>query len=648
MLFSIASLTRAHPSIRIDSLLAQQDTTARRDTTSSPRDISLPAAFRNTLDSVSFLTSEQLHWIDYRFLGEILATTPGVYLRDQSSAGQYSQINIRGTDWRGIAVTADGRTINDPASGIYNLYYYTTDYLDRVEVITGPRAFLYGLNAAGGAVNLVSKHADSNRPFSKINYSESAHGYSNVDGSVSQNISGSLNVALGFQRQISDGRYPNSLYDAWNIRARVRYRLDDRISLILSEYLTSTNTQLNGGISPAELSDAFFPLEAQVRNEDSYEKLNRNDVDFSFVGSFFDDSASVTKLSFYYSNSFREYRDETGGDIPNALFIQSDHTSSWMGAVLAQRLSGKLHRLNIGSNIELRQIEGSPNLGRRRDVIGSVYGSEEFSPGERLTVAAFGRYDHYLNEDYVGIGGDATVKIPGNVSLFGGGSFSRRLPTYQELYWLDSTVSRTGTLVAEEHTHVELGTEIHFAETGFLRTAVFHKRIVNPLLTQPFGTGFVFPGVLFRNGDEIISKGVEARLRIRFWHMLVEGMGAYIFQESGGTTVEEIPDVAANAGIYFWDSLFDGHLHLKSGFRGTYQSSQLGTEFNPEVLSFVRNANAVIGAGGKVDFILIGRLGNAYIHFIWENLTDAQYFTTPFYPVLDRAIRFGVSWEFQN
>ncbi len=266
--------------------------------------------------------------------------------------------------------------------------------------------------------------------------------------------------------------------------------------------------------------------------------------------------------------------------------------------------------------------------------------------GNRLSAAAFGRYDHYLNEDYFGIGGDVRFRISDGVSLFGGASRSHRLPTYQELYWVDSTVARITPLADEEHTQLELGSEITLPWSGFLRAAVFERTIADPVLLLPFGSGSVFPGIQFTNGPEVTSKGVDFLVRFRPRHMMIEYTGTYLVQESGGITSDEYPLFAGTGGIYFWDKLFEGNLELKAGFRGRYQTSQLGSEFNPEVLAYVKNNHQEIQGGGTLDLVVIGKIGEAYVHFIWENLTEAQYFSTPFYPALDRSIRFGISWTF--
>ena len=626
------------------------DSTLVEDTTrmSTP---ALVGTYDRSLDSTKFITKEDLHFLDYRYLGGVLLTLPGIFLREQWSDGQYSQLTVRGSDWRAIAITANGRLLNDPASGIYNLYHFTTEYADRIEVVTGPRAFLYGLNSTGGAVNLVTKNYNSNRPFSKINYTESAYNYQYSDGTFSQNISRKVNFTFGFQHQGTDGRFPASMHDAWNMRVKVRYNLSRKFHIILSEYLTHTETDLNGGVDPVKTGIpalAFDRIQAVMRNYDSFEKLHRHDLDLSLVGTLLGDTTNVSTLSFYYSNAFREYRDGNARrNYPsNSIIINSDHRSSWMGVMFTQDYHTDRQRFNVGATIEVRQIEGSPNLGRRRNSIGSVWAKEELLLGSFLTVAGFGRYDRYLGESAIGVGGDATLTLSNQLTLFGGVSTSKRFPTYQELFWRDSTVNRIEPIVSETHRSVELGARLHLHPSLDLHFAYFHRTVEHPIVTRSFGRGFVFPGVEFGNGTTVFTNGIEARLRARVWVLAVEGTGMFITQKDGRGTLSRYPRYSANGGIYYWQRLLHDRLELKVGFRGRYVSGSQGEEFNPEVLAYVAASGPPIGYGSSVDGFLIAAIGSAYVHFMWENLTNARYYITPYYPVLDRAITFGISWQF--
>lgn len=590
--------------------------------------------------------------MDYRYLGGILESVPGAFLRDQNSAGQYNEINIRGVDWRGIALTMDGRLLNDPASGIFNLFHFTTEYADRIEVITGPRAFIYGLNSTGGAINVVTRNYNSNRPFTKINYSETGYNYQYSDGTFSQNISQRINLTFGFQHQSTDGKFANSAHEAWNGRVKVRYNFSRDFNVILSEYHTSTQTQLNGGVDFASSGAlaGLDPIGATMKNRESYEKITRNDADLMLVGTFLGDTSNVSTLSFYYSHSIREYRDEENNFPTNGVFVFSDHTTSWMGARFGQNFDTEWQRFSLGANMELRQIEGSLNLGRRRNTIGSAWAKEELLPTDRLNVAAFGRLDKYLHQTYAGIGADATVNVMDGLSLFAGTAVSRRLPTYEELYWVDSTVSRVTPLHAEKHMQLEIGATLTLPEESFIRASYFHRTVDNAIQILPYATQSiaVFPPLAFTNVPRVVTNGVEVKLGMRLWVLYLEGVGNYVIQTSDGLNTGLFPKVWANGGISYWNRLLNDKLELKVGFKGRYRSSHSGAVFNPEVLAFVANKGVPLGQSSLGDFFVMAHIGDAYIHLVWENLTSVEYYSTPYYPVLEREIRLGIAWEFLN
>ncbi|HEY7751945.1 MAG TPA: putative porin, partial [Ignavibacteriaceae bacterium] len=53
--------------------------------------------------------------------------------------------------------------------------------------------------------------------------------------------------------------------------------------------------------------------------------------------------------------------------------------------------------------------------------------------------------------------------------------------------------------------------------------------------------------------------------------------------------------------------------------------------------------------GEKLDFTLAGEIKKlAIFYFVWENLFGNQYYITPYYPMPDRNVRFGLAWELFN
>ncbi|HEX9658433.1 MAG TPA: TonB-dependent receptor plug domain-containing protein, partial [Bacteroidota bacterium] len=115
--------TRAHA----DSVVAvQPDSTIRRI---------LPTrigTLDEEVDSINFLLSKEINWIEQTSTGDILSTLPGVYVRDQQSPGAYSGVTIRGEDWRSVAFLMNGRLMNEPASGLYNPFYFSLEYIERI------------------------------------------------------------------------------------------------------------------------------------------------------------------------------------------------------------------------------------------------------------------------------------------------------------------------------------------------------------------------------------------------------------------------------------------------------------------------------------------------------------------------------------
>jgi len=280
----------------------------------------------------------------------------------------------------------------------------------------------------------------------------------------------------------------------------------------------------------------------------------------------------------------------------------------------------------------------------------ALWGKEEIDAASTAGAAVYGRLDSYLGRTYGAFGADASVNIGGGVRLTGGGSASYRVPTYEELYWNDSTVIRTGAIVAEHHTLLEAGAAWESAEHGSARASFFHRRVTDPILLTPYRTGgdTAVPGVAIANGPVLMSTGLSLGFDLRFGWLLMEGTAEFLIQRSGGTTLSAFPKIAGRGGVYYRRTVVGGKLDLKVGFQGRFTGPYAGVRFNPEMVAAVANTGAPLGTSASGDFLVIAHIGDAYIHFAWENLAGIAYYGTPWYPGADRGIRFGISWEFLN
>ena len=664
--------TRISSSVPGDSLRLTSGS-VRRDSIPRVKPIPLVGALEPFRDSTESILSSEIPWIEYRYIGDLLWTKPGMYIRDMGDPGQKNELTIGGVDWRGIAFLVDGRSHSDPITGSYDMVLFPTDYAERIEFITGPRAMVYGMNATGGTINVVTKSFYTNKAFSRLRYSQGVNEYAQTDALFSQNIFTGFNFMFGLTRhtigshrldQDNRARFPNADHDAWSFRTKLRYNISNSFNIVLSQLSEQTQTGLNGGVDYVQSGGFVFDeIGSTVSNYEAYEKINDKHLDLTAAAYLTGDTMQVTKFSVYYSNQLRLYRDEDNqaGSFTrsNGIFIQSDHRSSEAGVLLRHNGESAIHRFEATVQAEQIQVEESPDVGRRRESKFSASAKEEvllFSP---LTFAVFGRLDRYRAENLFGEGFDAQIAINPSFGFFGGVSLSKRTPTLQELYWSGDSprgTTRRLWLKSEDHTVIEAGMRFSLLEFLSGTVSVTHREIRNPILidsTAVFESSplqyylqFTQPNVK-RSYD-----GLNIHVKASVGTFFAEGNGTYLKQPEtrrDGDLLILLPELYLDGSVYYKDIIAGGNLDLKVGFRGRFTSKQSGMAPLGESGVFVPyTVLNSFGPSGTADFFLIGKLGDAYIHFVWENLSGNKYMLTPVYPMYDRNVRFGVSWEFWN
>ena len=111
--------------------------------------------------SVTVITAEQLEERQEAFVGEALRTVPGVAVSRTGAFGNLTQARIRGAEGNHTLVLIDGMEVNDLGfdSG-FDFGNLLTDGIDRVEVLRGPQSTLWGGDAMGGVVNIITKRGE--------------------------------------------------------------------------------------------------------------------------------------------------------------------------------------------------------------------------------------------------------------------------------------------------------------------------------------------------------------------------------------------------------------------------------------------------------------------------------------------------------
>ena len=114
--------------------------------------------------SVSVVTEEDFKTYHYATVDEALRTVPGLEIRRSGSLGKTTSITIRGATANQVQVLVDGVRVKSPTTGQADLSDISPDLIERIEIIRGPQSTLYGADAIGGVVHIITKRGKG--PFS--------------------------------------------------------------------------------------------------------------------------------------------------------------------------------------------------------------------------------------------------------------------------------------------------------------------------------------------------------------------------------------------------------------------------------------------------------------------------------------------------
>ena len=142
----------------------------------------------------------------YNTLTDALSAVPGLHVSPSGGPGGQTSVFLRGTNSNHVLVLRDGMPINDASSadGAFDFGIDTVSDIERIEIVRGPMAALYGSGAIGGVINLISRRGTEPGPHVTIDLSG---GYpAAVRGAVSATgTDGPIDYALTAESQSQRG-----------------------------------------------------------------------------------------------------------------------------------------------------------------------------------------------------------------------------------------------------------------------------------------------------------------------------------------------------------------------------------------------------------------------------------------------------------
>lgn len=118
----------------------------------------VPVTAQEVGSAVTVITGEDIERKQVRVVSDVLREVPGVAVSRSGTGGSFTQVRIRGAEGNQTLVIVDGVEVNDPSGGSeFDFGNLLASDIERIEVLRGPQSALYGSDAIGGVINIITK-----------------------------------------------------------------------------------------------------------------------------------------------------------------------------------------------------------------------------------------------------------------------------------------------------------------------------------------------------------------------------------------------------------------------------------------------------------------------------------------------------------
>ncbi len=579
--------------------------------------------------NVTVITERQIAESPAETVPELLRTTPGIVVNDITGNGRNITVDLRGfgeTSGLNTLLLIDGRRVNQADLSGVDWTLIPKDRIQQIEIVHGGRGgVLYGDNASGGVVNIITKKGeDFNLSGGAVVGSyESLMAHAGLSGSTEK-----LSYSLNGNFRTTDGYRDNSGTDAQDVGLNLEYFATDQFSIALSGGYHQDDTEVPGSLLLSELDsgvsrtstktpddyadtdDSYLQVTPQVYFSDtSYFKFDasvrqkNNDAFFSFIGGSYNAQTSI----------------DTIAASPQLVINEAIHG-------LQSKIIVGLDYSKNEEDIENESVFfGFPTTAAydlsKENIAG--YGNAEVAVTEKLALSAGFRFDQAdyesssggvqdsadLDETAYNLG--ATYQISDLGSAYVSYSRSFRYPVLDEMFSFFTNVFDS-SLVPQTTDDIEVGARFLLGDGYSLGVNLFRLETDNELFFNP---------VSFANENfdgDTIRQGVELKVRKAFSRGLVYGSYTLRDTEINGGIYDgnEIPNVPKH------QFTIGGDAQLAEKIRLNIDGSYIGERpYISDFANTVEYQDSYFYAAAKLSYLF--EKGSAYLTV--RNLFDVEY-----------------------
>ncbi len=396
--------------------------------------------------SIQLLSRETIEALPARTISDLLEMATGVDVMSRSPA--QSDLSLRGAGFEQVVVLVNGVRMSDPQTGHFDLdLVVPLDQVERVEILRGSASALYGADAVGGVVNVVTRGGGLG-----LNVRGEGGTWETARLSVGGGLGEPTGVAVqgGGEVSRSDGHRTGTDYEIALAHASGRAPIAGGHAVLEVGY-----ARRDFG---ARDFYAPFPSFEKTRTRTSSLRWGASGVDLGL--------------------SYRSHDDEfiLIRDDPSAFTNQ--HTSSQAGGEVLIR-GGEMQGLNLAVGAEVyRDILESNNLGDHRETRWAIFGEAVVGRGGPGALTLGLREDwHEGFGTFISPSLSAAYSFRETVRVRAAAGRSFRAPTWTERYYSDPVNVGREDLDPEQAWSVEAGADLlrssvrRLSITGFVRRA---------------------------------------------------------------------------------------------------------------------------------------------------------------------------------
>ncbi|NJM68800.1 MAG: TonB-dependent receptor [Scytonema sp. RU_4_4] len=479
---------------------------------------------------VYVITSEEMEAQGVRTVREALRFLPGV-LPDGTVGTEVNALSgqfIRGSNSEQVLILLDGRPINNLGSGSFDLSEMTTNNIERVEVLPGGGSTLYGSDAIGGVINIITR-----RPTEKVTTQAGvtfgAYGL-NQQTINNSGKAGDISWVVGYNRTQADNNYPFSIPEANfegtrknndthynNFNVKLEANLGKRNTLAVSSLYLSKDQGVPGGVPIPEPLFGQGYFNSLTDNNRKYTDQVLTDLTWNSQLGGGDDSLLTARV---YADFLNTRFDNRSGTLSSQRRFDNEQTSygiqtqhSWKFAKNQTLVYGFDYRNVSARNSTFNYSSEQQTLSYNDSISqGALFARYEinFTPGFSVNLGLRQDFSSLANGSFTSPSVGARWAISDSTNLRANYIRNFRAPTLFNLYARGSTFVGNPNLKPENGDSYDIGIDQKLWDFGLLRLTFFSNTI-----SDLIAYNFAVPVATYENIGLVRTRGIEAVLNVQ-------------------------------------------------------------------------------------------------------------------------------------